>query len=208
MAKLKTNGDKLTPMKARTIFIQSILIAAFALTSCESQNPPTPTALLLPTATAIPITPTPIKIGQAITFDGLQVSVESFELTGRYTTQFNTVREPPAGVKFLWVQVGLKNVTSTLLAIPATEHFSALHERTEFKTTYGYRQNFLDYTTLPDKISPNQEIKAWLRFEIPAALDPSSLWFAYLPQSSRVNFLPPESPAWGDHPEYLWKLSP
>jgi len=195
-------------MKAQTIFIQSILIAVIVLTACESQNPPTPTALLLPTATAAPITPTPIKIGQAITFDGLQVSVEAYELTGRYTTQFNTVREPPAGIKFLWVQVGLKNVTSTLHAIPATEHFSALHEQTEFKTSYGYRQNFLDYTTLPDKISPNQEIKAWLRFEIPAALDPSSLWFAYLPQSSRVNFLPPESPAWGDHPEYLWKLSP
>ena len=194
-------------MKARTFFIQSILLAVFLLTACESQNPLTPTAILLPTATTIPITPTPIKIGQAITFDGLQVSVESFEITARYTTQFNTVREPPAGMKFLWVQVGLRNVTSTLLAVPATEHFSALHERTEFKTSYGHRQNFLDYTALPEKISPNQEIKPWLRFEIPAALEPSSLWFAYLPRSSRVTFLPPGSPAWGDHPEYLWKLS-
>ena len=195
-------------MKAPIIFIQIILIAAFVLTACESQNPPTPTALVLPTATTAGITPTPIRIGQAITYDGLQVSVESNEITGRYTTQFNTVREPPTGIKFLWVQVGLKNVTAALLAIPDTEHFSVLHERTEFKTSYGHRQNFLDYTTLPDKISPDQEIKSWLRFEIPAAIEPSSLWFAYLPRSSRVTFLPPGSPAWGDHPEYLWKLSP
>lgn len=188
--------------------LKSILIAVLALTACESQNPPTSTALLPPTATTVPITPTPIGMGQAITFEGLQVSVESFELTGRYTTQFNTIREPPTGIKFLWVQVGVKNAAPSLLALPATEHYSALYERTEFKTTYGYRQNFLDYTSLPEKISPNQEIKAWLRFEVPAALEPSTLWFAYLPRSSRVNFLPPGSPAWGDHPEYLWKLSP
>jgi hypothetical protein len=54
-----------------------------------------------------------------------------------------------------------------------------------------------------------QEVDAWLRFDIPAALELGALQFAFLPESSQVStgFSSSEY-SWGDHPIYLWTCMP
>jgi len=192
-------------MKPQTIFI---CLAAMMLAACEERNTTTlPPTVTPPTATEARVTPTPLAAGQAITFDNLQVNFMAHEFTTRYTDQFNTVRDAPTSIKFLWIQIGLKNIATAAHPVPTPEHFSLLYFQTEIKSSaYARRKDFLDYTTLSGKINPNQEIKAWLRFDVPVNAEAPSLWFVYLPQSSRVAFLPPNSPAWGEHPEYLWAL--
>jgi hypothetical protein len=53
---------------------------------------------------------------------------------------------------------------------------------------------------------PGQEVKAWLRFDLPAAATLKALQFAFLPESYQIStaFSPGEYP-WGDHPMYLWR---
>jgi hypothetical protein len=63
--------------------------------------------------------------------------------------------------------------------------------------------------TLTTGLVQGQEVDAWLRFDIPAALELKELLFAFLPESSQVSlaFSPSDYP-WGDHPIYLWMCAP
>jgi hypothetical protein len=56
---------------------------------------------------------------------------------------------------------------------------------------------------------PAEKLDAWLRFDIPDALELGDLQFAFLPESSQVSagFSSSEY-SWGDHPIYLWACAP
>ena len=54
-----------------------------------------------------------------------------------------------------------------------------------------------------------QTVDAWLRFDIPAALELQDLQFAFLPESSQISTGYSSSEySWGDHPIYLWTCAP
>jgi hypothetical protein len=124
-------------------------------------------------------------------------------------TEFGSTREPPAGKKFLWIHIVLKNIAQQEQDLPAPEHFSALYGTTEFKPTYGHRKDYADYMALTTNIVQGQEVDAWLRFDIHAAAELQDLWFAFLPESSRVSIaFSPSAYSWADHPIYLWACVP
>jgi hypothetical protein len=131
------------------------------------------------------------------------------EITTSYQTEYGSTREPPAGKKFLWINILLKNIGQGERNLPAPEHFSVLYGTTEFKPTYGHRKDYTDYMALTTSMVQGQDVNAWLRFDIPAALELKDLWFAFLPESSQVSvgFSSGDYP-WGDHPIYLWKCTP
>jgi hypothetical protein len=170
----------------------------------------TPYPTLQATRTASPaVTPTAIVIGQFATYNTLQVALDQSEFSQAYITEFNSSRLPPAGNQFLWVRVTLENTGDHAYAVPALEHFSVLYYRAEYKATYGHRKDFVDYTALPPQISPGQKLPAWLRFDLPQAAKLPELLFAFLPESSHVDFsISSEGYAWAVHPVYLWRLGP
>jgi hypothetical protein len=131
------------------------------------------------------------------------------EITTSYQTEYGSTREPPAGKKFLWINILLKNVGQSEQNLPVPEHFSVLQGTTEFKPTYGHRNDYTDYMALTTSMVQGQDVNAWLRFDIPAALELKDLWFVFLPESSLVSvgFSSGDYP-WGDHPIYLWKCTP
>ena len=47
--------------------------------------------------------PTPVSPGQMIVYDDLQVTMSQAEITTSYPTEYGSTREPPAGMKFLWI---------------------------------------------------------------------------------------------------------
>jgi hypothetical protein len=62
---------------------------------------------------------------------------------------------------------------------------------------------------LTTNLVQEQEVDAWLRFDIPAALELKDLWFAFLPESSQVSTgFSSSKYSWGDHPIYLWTCAP
>ena len=192
-----------------------LLIALFVLTACSSiediaGTAASPTPFPQPTATQILVLPTPSSPGDQIVWDNLQVTMDRLEVSQDYLTDYGSTRIPPNGQKFLWVQVRLKNIGQIQLDVPAAEHFSVLYAAAELKPTYGHRQGYPDYTALGSLIFPNQELDAWLRFDIPTTAGFNDLRFVFLPESSQVgtSFSSPEYPYAKDKPTYVWNCRP
>lgn len=190
-----------------------LLIGLFIITACSSTGEPvTPVPITTspqPTAIQTKVLPTPISAGQAVVYEDLQVVMSQAEITASYLTEFGSTREPPAGKKFLWVHLLLKNIGQQEQNLPAPEHFSVLNGTTEYKPIYGYRKDHVDYMALTTGMVQGQEVDAWLRFDIHAAAELKDLWFAFLPESSQVSIsFSPSTYPWGDHPIYLWACMP
>lgn len=199
-------------MKKRWILLLSSLLGLLICTACESAGTPiiptpAPSASPQPTVEYKSL-PTPVSPAQMVVYDDLQVTMSQAELTTSYPTEFGSTREPPAGMKFLWIHILLKNIGQQERDLPATEHFSVLNGETEYKSIYGHRQGYVDYMTLTTGMVQEQEVDAWLRFDIPADLELQDLWFAFMPESSQISvgFSSSDYP-WGDHPIFLWKCA-
>lgn len=132
------------------------------------------------------------------------------EISDSFITEFGSQRMPSPGQKYLWVHVQLKNTGQAQIDIPVPEHFSALYAATELKPTYGHRKDYADYTALGPVIFPNQEVDAWLRFDIPDTAELKDLRFVFLPESLGVgtSFSSPNYPYAEDHPTFVWKCAP
>lgn len=190
-----------------------VLIGLFILTACSPTGglvtPVTITASPQPTAIETKVLPTPMSPSQMVVYEDLQVVMSQAEITTSYLTEFGSTREPPAGKKFLWIHIVLKNIGQQEQNLPAPEHFSVLNGTTEYKSIYGHRKDHADYMALTTGMVQGQDVDAWLRFDIPAALELKDLWFAFLPESSQVSLsFSPSGYAWGDHPIYLWACMP
>ena len=190
-----------------------LFIGLFALAACSSTGQSavavTATAHPQPTATEIKVLPTPMSPNQMVVYEDLQVSMIQAEITTSYLTKFDSTREPPAGKNFLWIHLVLKNIGQQEQGLPAPEHFSVLNGTTEYKSIYGHRKDHVDYMALTTGLVQGDEVDAWLRFDIPAALELQDLQFAFLPESSQIStgFSSSEY-SWGDHPIYLWRCAP
>ena len=136
--------------------------------------------------------------------------MEQAEISGDFITEYGFTRSPSAGEKFVWVHVQLKNMGQKQIDTPSPEHFGVLYAATELKPTYGHRKDHQDYTVLEPVIFPNQEMDAWLRFDIPVNAELKDLRFVFLPESSQVgvSFSSPNYPYAEDHPTYVWKCTP
>jgi len=183
------------------------------LTACNSASGvvvPTPASSSTPQATAENKgLPTPISPSQMIVYDNLQVVMSEAEITTSYPTEFGSSREPPAGKKFIWIHILLKNIGQGERTLPAPEHFSVLQGTTEFKATYGHRKDHTDYIALNVSVADGQEVDAWLRFDISADAELKDLIFAFLPESTQVSFgFSSSDYSWADHPIYLWTCAP
>jgi hypothetical protein len=142
-------------------------------------------------------------------WQSLQVSMDQTEITDSFINEFGSQRVPTAGQKFLWVHVAFENVGTNEIALPESENFSVLYAESEFKPIYGHRQGYADYTTLGSTVFPEQEMEAWLRFDIPDTADLKDLWFVFLPGSAQVGVSPssPNYPYPDDKPTYVWKCA-
>jgi len=191
----------------------SSLFGLMIISACNSSSRPvlpTPAPSASPQPTAIfKSLPTPVSPGQMVIYEDLQVVMSQAAITTSYLTEYGSTRAPPAGEKFLWIHINLKNTGQSVLDLPVPEHFSVLNQATEFKSTYGRRKDYLDYMTLPTVMVQGQVVDAWLRFDIPSALEFKDLWFVFLPESSQVSigFSSSNYPA-GDHPIYMWICAP
>lgn len=107
----------------------------------------------------------------------------------------------------MWVHVQLKNTGQDAIDIPPSEHFSVLYAESEFKSTYGHRKDHADYMSLEQPIFADQEVDAWLRFDVPIAAELNDLRFVFLPESSSVgvSFSSPTYPYATDHPTFVWE---
>jgi hypothetical protein len=190
-----------------------LAIGLFILTACSSSGQTSATALPTtpsPQPTAIKVLPTPSVPGDSITWNNLQVGMDQLEITQDYMTDYGSSRIPPAGQKFLWVHLSLKNIGQIEMDVPLSEHFSVLYAGAELKPSYGHRQAFVDYTTLGSVIFPNQKLESWLRFDIPTAAELKNLRFVFLPESAQVgaSYSSPNYPYSKDKPTYVWKCAP
>lgn len=160
--------------------------------------------------TEVKMLPTPSSLGNPITWQGLQVTMAQTEINDSFITEFGSQRVPTPGLKFLWVHVQLKNTGQDQIDIPVTENFSVLYAATELKPTYGHRKDYADYMALEPVIFPNQELDAWLRFDIPVNAELKDLHFVFLPESLGVgtSFSSPNYPYAENHPTYVWKCAP
>jgi uncharacterized protein DUF4352 len=188
------------------LFIGLIVLAACSSTGQPSAASATAPASpqLVTTATALP---TPSSPGNMVVWENLQVTMDRSEVTQDYLTEYGSTRIPPAGQKFLWVHVRLKNVGHIEMDVLGSEHFSVLYAGAELKPTYGHRMDYVDYTALGPVIFPDQELDAWLRFDIPTAAELKDLRFVFLPASAQVGVSPssPNYPYTEDKPTYVWK---
>ena len=163
-----------------------------------------------PSVTKVSPLPTDAAPGNSIIWQNLQVTMEQAEISGDFITEYGSTRSPSAGEKFVWVHVQLKNMGQKQIDTPSPEHFGVLYAATELKPTYGHRKDHQDYTVLEPVIFPNQEMDAWLRFDIPVNAELKDLRFVFLPESSHVgvSFSSPNYPYAEDHPIYVWKCTP
>jgi hypothetical protein len=189
-----------------------LLVGVIFLTACSSAggtpaNSATITPIALPTATRVP--PIPSLPGDSILWDDLQVTLDQLEITQEYLTDFGSTRNPPAGRKFLWVHIRLKNTSQTEMGVPAFEHYSILYAGTEIKPVYGHRDGYLDYVTFRPVIFPDQELAGWLRFDIPSTAELKEMLFVFIPESAQigVSFSSPNYPYADNKPTYVWKCA-
>jgi hypothetical protein len=192
-----------------------LFVGLLILTACSqtrTATAPSPIATVSPQATPTQtrVLPTPSSPGDSILWENLQVTLDQLEITEDYTTNYGSRRVPPAGKKFLWVHIRLKNTGSIELDMPVLENFSILYSATEIKPIYGHRQGHVEYTALGPVISPNQELDGWLRFDIPVAAELSDLRFVFIPESAQVgtSFSSPNYPYVDNKPTYVWNCAP
>jgi hypothetical protein len=199
-------------MKKMLVVTPYVLLGLLFLSACVSTGETVPsavTSLPQPVAEATAL-PTPFSSGNFITWRDLQVTMTQSELTGEYVNEYGSTRIPSAGTQFMWVHVRLKNLGEKEIDTPKIEHFSALYAAAEFKPTYGHRKDYADYTALGAVLFPNQQVDAWLRFDIPANAELKDLRFVFLPESSQVgvSFSSPNYPYAEDHPTFVWNCEP
>lgn len=188
-----------------------LAVGLFILSACASATPTaapawTPTPLPQSTATLVRALPTFSSPGNSVIWDDLQVTMDRLEITQEYLTDYGSSRVPPAGQKFLWVHIRLKNTASVSMEVPLSEHYSMLYAGTELKPSYGHRQGYSEYTALGAQISPDQALDGWIRFDIPATAELRDLRFVFLPESSQVgaSYTSPNYPYADDKPTYVW----
>jgi hypothetical protein len=189
-----------------------ILFGLLLLPACASAGETTPLVVTPspPPAAEVTALPTPSSPGDSVTWRDLQVTMTQSELTEDYVNEYGSTRIPSAGTKFLWVHVQLKNMGTKEIDTPKPEHFSVLYAAAEFKPTYGHRKDYADYTALGIVLFPNQQVDAWLRFDVPASAELGDLRFVFLPESSQVGvlFSSPNYPYSENHPTYVWSCEP
>lgn len=186
-----------------------ILFGLLFLTACSSAGEaitPSITATSQPVVKATALS-TPSSPGDSVIWRDLQVTMSQCELTEDYVNEYGSKRVPSAGTKFMWVHVQLKNMGQKEMDTPKSEHFSALYAAAEFKPTYGHRKDYTDYTALGPVLFPNQQVDAWLRFDVPANAGLKDLRFVFLPESSQVGVLSssPNYPYAENHPTHVWR---
>jgi hypothetical protein len=188
----------------------SSMFALFILTACATATPVAVTPTPQPTPTEVKVLPTSSSPGNSIIWQGLQVTMAQTEISNSFITEFGSQRVPSPGLKFFWVHVQLKNTGQEQIDIPVPEHFSVLYAATELKSTYGHRKEYADYTALGPVLFPNQEVDAWLRFDIPDTAELKDLRFVFLPESLGVgtSFSSPIYPYSEDHPTFVWNCAP
>lgn len=187
-----------------------IILAACSSTGQTSATPLPATVAPQPTATAIKVLPTPSSLSDSILWDGLKVTLDQLEVSQDYMTDYGSTRIPPAGQKFLWVHIRLKNTGQIEMEVPLSEHYSVLYAATELKPSYGHRQGYAEYTALGPLIFPNQDLDGWIRFDIPTTAELRDLRFVFLPESSQVgaSYSSPNYPYADDKPTYVWNCGP
>ena len=187
------------------------LIVLLILTACSSTGEAvTPVAITLhpqPTATEVKILPTPASPGDSIIWRDMQVTMDQFEITDEFITEFGSTRNPSPGKKFMWARIQLKNVGQVEVEVPQIEHFSVLYAATELKPTYGHRQQYKDYSTLGPILFPDQEADGWIRFDIPATAELKDMLCVFIPESAQIGttFSSPNYPYSETKPTYVWK---
>jgi hypothetical protein len=199
-------------MTKTCMFVMISLFGMLLLTACISTSEsvlPTPAPSATPLPTVEKTLPTPVSPGQTVIYGNFQVEMLQAEITSSYVTEYGSTRQPPAGINFLWIHIGLKNTSVGEQVLPTPDHFSVLDGAIEFKPTYGRRQEHADYMVLPAGLVQGQAVDAWLRFDIPADLELKKLAFAFLPESTQVSvgFSSSASPSY-DHPIFLWTCAP
>lgn len=197
-------------MKKISFALCSSLCVLFLLTACVEATPVAIPPTLQPTPTEVKVIPTPSSPGNSILSKGLQVTMTQAEINDSFVTEFGSQRVPSPGLQFLWVHVQLKNTGEKDIDLPLPEHYSALYAATELKPTYGHRKDYTDYTALGPVLFPNQEVDAWLRFDVPVNSELKDLRFVFLPESLGVgtSFSSPIYPYSEDHPTFVWKCAP
>jgi hypothetical protein len=192
-----------------------LIIALLVLTACAPTNrasAPTAVPPVSPqsTATATMLIPTPASPGDTIVWKNLQVTLDRLEITQEYETEYGSRRIPPAGQKFLWVEIHLKNTGQIELEVPESEHFSVLYAATELKPAYGHRRDYTDYTTLSPVLFPANALDAWLRFDVPTTAELSDLRVVFLPESIQVGTSvdSPDYPYTKNKPTFVWNGQP
>jgi hypothetical protein len=219
------HGDMLTfgPAASQVCFGMSkqpgalssiILIGLFVSTACLSGGQAIRTATITapsgPTPTEAAAQTTPAHVGDSILWRDLQVTMDQSEVTRVYITEYGSTRTPPAGEKFLWVHLQLKNVGQIEVEVPLLDHYSVLYAATELKPAYGHREGYPEYSTLEPLLFPDEEVDGWLRFDIPDTAELRDLRFVFLPESLRVgvSYTSPDYPYTEDKPTYVWELAP
>ena len=190
------------------------LIGLLTLTACSSTNasatPVTATLFPEPTATAVMVLPTPSSPGDSILWQDLQVILDETEISDEYISSFGSTRSPSPGMKFLWAHIQLRNMGQIEISTPLLENYSVLYAGTELKPSYGYRQDYKDYSTLDPALFPNQKADGWIRFDVPTAAGLNELLCVFLPESSQIgtSYSSPNYPYPEDKPTYVWKCAP
>jgi hypothetical protein len=193
--------------------VSILFIGLFILTACASAGKSaTPTTVVVspqPTATEIKLLPTPSSPGDLVTWRSLQVRMDRAEITDSFINEFGSQRTPSTGQRFLWVHIALRNVGKDEIPLPESENFSVLYADSEFKPIYGHRQGYADYTDLDSTLFPEQQLDAWLRFDVPNTAALNDLWFVFLPGSAQVGASPssPNYPYAENKPTYVWKCA-
>lgn len=196
---------------SHTLFIGLVILTACSTQSNSQSIPATATATRIPLPTSTPTAlPTPSSPSDSILWEDLQVTMDQLEVTDEYFTDFGSIRTPPAGKKFLWVHVHLKNMGQVELDVPAFEHYSILYAVTEIKPIYGHRNGYVDYSTLGPAIFPDQELDGWLRFDIPSTAELNEMLFVFIPESAQVgvSYSSPNYPYADNKPTYVWVCGP
>jgi hypothetical protein len=200
----------MTREKNFSFFILGGLACLLGLPACVPGS--LPAAPTVSSATSAPIPtqvfhlPTSIPGGQAVTYHNLRLTMNQAEITTGYETEYGIRREPTQGEKFLWVEIQLENISSSVQNLPDIDHFSAVFGASEFKPAYGHRKDYPDYVALDPELYEGQKSNVWLRFDIPSEAALKDLRFVYLPDSLQVNLsVPQDGYSWADHPQFFWE---
>ncbi|MCL5069698.1 MAG: hypothetical protein M1308_02195 [Actinobacteria bacterium] len=131
-----------------------------------------------------------LKLGQAIKYDGLMVSIMDYKFTDSYKDYYMKLNKPQEGAKYFWIYVKAENIGNDELDLPGDYWFHVYYKDSELSLiSYMFEGIHMENTYISKSVYPSYGAEGWLIYEVyeKAEQKDMKVYYSYSKDKTPVN---------------------